>query len=103
MRKTLIVGSLLAVFLMVMLPAVSATEAKVVQSAKSPYLLTLQSTYLNALRTKYKDSPSPQIIILTLLIMFLKVLRWGVVLFIGIVLLTLLGIGGHSNNTTAVL
>jgi hypothetical protein len=46
MRKTLLFGSLLAVFLMVMIPAVSATEAKVVQSAKTSYILNLQTTYM---------------------------------------------------------
>jgi hypothetical protein len=94
----------LAVSLMVMLPAVSAAEATVSQSATSSrYLLNLKDTYLAALQTKYKDSPSPQCIIITLLIMFLKLMRWGIILGVGVILLILLGIGGHGNNTTAVL
>ena len=44
MRKTLILGSLLAVFLMMMLPTVAAAEAKVAQSATtSPNLLNAQT------------------------------------------------------------
>jgi hypothetical protein len=104
MRKTLIVGSLLAVFLMMMLPAVAAAEAKVAQSATtSPNLLTSQITYVEAIRAKYKDNPSPQtFIILTLAILFLKLLRWGSVIVIGAIFLIILRLIGGQNNTTGV-
>ena len=101
MRKTLILGSLLAVFLMMLLPTVAATEAKVAQSATTPYLLNAQSAYIEAIRAKYKDNPSPQtIILLTLAILLLKLLRWGVI-FIGAILLVILKII-RNNNTTGV-
>ena len=101
MRKTLIFGSLLAVFLMMMLPTVAAAEAKVAQSATtSPYLINIQTTYIDAIRAKYKDNPSPQtFILLTLAILFLKLLRWGVI-FIGVILLIILRMGGQNNTTS---
>jgi hypothetical protein len=99
MRKTLILGSLLAVFLMMMLPAVAAAEAKIAQSATtSPNLINIQTTYIDALRAKNKDNPSPQtFILLTLAILLLKLLRWGVI-FIGLIILFILR-RGHNNTT----
>jgi len=104
MRKTLILGSLLAVFLMMMLPTVAAAEAKVAQSATtSPYLLNAQSVYIEAIRAKYKDNPSPQtFILLTLAILFLKLLRWGSIIVIGVIFLIILKMKNGQNNTTAV-
>lgn len=102
MRKTLLFGSLLAVFLMVMIPTVSATEAKVVQSAKTSYTLNLQTTYMEAIKEKYANDHSPQtIILLTLLIWFLKLLRLGAVFVVGIILLIILKLRGGQNNTSA--
>ncbi len=104
MRKTLIVGSLLAVLLLLLLPAAAAEQAKVAQSARTPYLVNAEITYLEALEKKYKDTPSPQIILLTLAILLLKLLRWGVVIIGGIILLSILGIFKKPhNNTTAIL
>ena len=103
MRKTLMLGSLLVVFLMMMLPTVAATEAKVAQSASTPYLLNAQSAYIEAIRAKYKDNPSPQtFIILTLGILLLKFLRWGSVIVIGVIFLIILKLRQGQNNTTAV-
>jgi len=104
MRKTLILGSLLAVFLMMMLPTVAAAEAKVAQSATtSPYLINIQTTYIDAIRAKYKDNPSPQtFILLTLGILLLKLLRWGSIIVIGAIFLIILKIIGGRNNTTTV-
>ncbi len=100
MRKTLLFGSLLAVFLMVMIPAVSATEAKVVKSANVSYILNLQTTYLETIKEKYANDPSPQtIILLTLLIWFLKLLRLGAVFTVGIILLIILKLRGGQNTT----
>ena len=93
MRKNLIICSLLAVFLMLMLPTVSAAEAKVTQSATTlPNLYNIQATYFDAIRAKYKDNPSPQCILITLAILFLKLLRWGKIFLIGGILLLLGGI-----------
>lgn len=80
MRKGIILVSLLAVFLMMMLPTVAAAEAKVAQSATtSPNLINI-----DAIRVKYKENPSPQtIILLTLAILFLKLLRAGAIILVG--------------------
>jgi hypothetical protein len=104
MKKTLIFGSLLAVFLMMMLPTVAAAEAKVAQAATtSPNLLNAQSAYIEAIRAKYNDNPSPQtFILLTLGILLLKLLRWGSIIVIGAIFLIILKLMGGQNNTTGV-
>ena len=104
MRKTLIFGSLLAVLLMMMLPTVSAAEAKITQTAKpSSYSPSISGIDIVTFREKYKGDPSPQtIILLTLAILFLKLLRWGSILFLGGILLIILLILGRSHNTTGV-
>jgi hypothetical protein len=102
MKKNLIIGSLLAVFLMMMLPTVAATEAKAAQSAlTSPNLVDIETTYLEAIRAKYKDNPSPQFILVTLAILLLKLIRWGILLIDGVIFLIVLRIL-RKNNTTAV-
>ena len=73
MKKTLIGVSLLAAFVIMMLPTVAAEEAKVAKSN----LLTIQTMKLDALLEKYKDNPEPQIILMTLAILLLKLLRMG--------------------------
>jgi len=98
MKKTLILGSLLAVFLVMMLPTVAAAETKIAQSAVTSFnFLEIQTTYLEEMQEKYKDGPYPQFIFITLAILLLKLLRWGVI-FIIIIILNLL----RSNNTTGV-
>jgi hypothetical protein len=57
MRKSLLIGSLLAIFLILMLPAVSATESSVVRSFQ-------KDAYLEAIRAKYANDPSPQLFFL---------------------------------------
>ena len=104
MKKTLIFGSLLAVFLMMMLPAVSAEESKAVQSAQSsPYLLKSQETYMETIRAKYANDPTPQTILITLAIMLLKLLRAGMLFIDLVILLIILRIirGPSNNNTTS--
>jgi hypothetical protein len=98
MKKTLISVSLLAAFVIMMLPAVAAEEATIAQSN----LLTIQTMKLDALIEKYKENPEPQIIFLTLAILLLKLLRMGMILIGGIVLLVVLRILGKQNNSTAV-
>jgi hypothetical protein len=107
MRKIIILASLLAVFLIMMLPTIAAAEAKVAQSATtSPILINIETAYIEAIRAKYKDNPSPQtIILLTLAILFLKLLRAGVILLTGgilVILLIILKIIGGHNNTTGI-
>lgn len=103
MRKSVILGSLLAVFLMMMLPAVSAEESKIAQSARmSPYLQA-QEAYLEALTAQFADGPEPQPILLTLAILFLKMIRWGILLFDVMIFLIILRIlRGGQNNTTGI-
>jgi len=103
MRKTLIFGSLLTVFLILMLSAVSAEESKVVQSAqRSPYLLKAQETYMETIRAQYANNPSPQTIIITLMIMLLKLIRAGMLFIDAVILLIILRIiRGGQNNTLA--
>jgi hypothetical protein len=104
MRKTLIGGSLLAVLLLMMLPAVAAEQVKIAQSATTPNLLNAETTYLKAIRQKYNDDPSPQIILITLAILLLKLLRWGLIIIGGIFILAILRIiRNPNNNTSAVL
>ncbi len=100
MKKTVIVGSLLAVFLLMMLPTVAAEEAKITHTAAmSQNFIEIQTTYLEALKEKFKDDPSPQIFLITLAILLLKLLRWVVVITGGIFLLIILRIIGR--NTTS--
>jgi hypothetical protein len=101
MRKTLIGGSLLAVLLLLMLPAVAAEQVKIAQSATTPNLLNVETTYVEAIRQKYKDTPSPQIILITLAILLLKLLRWGLVIIGGILILSILGLFRNPNNNTS--
>jgi hypothetical protein len=101
MRKTLIGGSLLAVLLLLMLPAVAAEQVKIAQSATTPNLLNVETTYVEAIRQKHKDTPSPQIILITLAILLLKLLRWGLVIIGGILILSILGLFRNPNNNTS--
>lgn len=99
MRKTLLFGSLLAVFLMIMVPTISATEAKVAQTVKTSYIQNLQTTYDEVMKTKYaNDQPQQTIILITLLIWFLKLLRLGEIFLIGGILL-IIRILRHQNTT----
>lgn len=103
MKKILIGGSLLAVFLLIMLPAVSAEESKVVKSAQtSPYLLKAQETYMETIRAKYANDPNPQTIIITLVIMLLKLIRAGMLFMDAVILFIILKIiRGGQNKTLA--
>lgn len=95
MRKKLIICSLLAVFLVLMLPAGSAAEAKITK----PCLDTIQAASIDVIREKNTDGPFPQCILITLVIMLLKLLRWGeIFLILGILLLIRIL---RNQNTTA--
>jgi hypothetical protein len=91
MRKTILLGGLLAVFLIFTLPTVSAVESVVVQSSKaSSYHLTAQDIDLEKIQAKYSNNPTPQtFFLLTLAILFLKLLRLSMILPILIVLIYL--------------
>lgn len=103
MKKTLVGFSLLAAFLIMMLPTVAAEEAKVARPAVlSSIRHSLQTVDLEAMKEKYKDNPQPQVFLLTLLIMLLKLLRMSIALVGVIVLLIVLRLLGNNNNTTAI-
>ena len=104
MRKNILCGILMVAFLMVMLPTVAAIEANTVQTAKTPlYLLSIPETDIKILEEKYNDNPSPQtIILLTLGILLLKLLRWGILLIVGVVVLVVLKALGIIQNTTGI-
>ncbi|HWR64437.1 MAG TPA: hypothetical protein VN365_08555 [Candidatus Thermoplasmatota archaeon] len=94
----------MAVLLLLMLPAVAAEQVSIAQSATTPYLLNAETTYLKALREKYNDNPSPQVIFITLAILLLKLLRWGVVIIGGLLFLAIMRmIRNPNNNTSAIL
>jgi hypothetical protein len=99
MRKNLLIGSLLAVTLILLLPTVSAVEFS---AAYQPsYGLSSKEATLQTLIKKQTDNPEPNcIILLTIAILFLKLLKWGLghfriadILFgvILLVILTMLG------------
>jgi len=91
MRKNLVFGCLAAVVLMVMLPAISAAESTVIQSTQTAsYLLMTQDIDIESIRAKYTENPTPQtFILLTLAILFLKLVRLTILLPIVIVFIYL--------------
>ena len=91
MKKNLLFGCLAAFMLLLTLPAVSAAESTVVQSHRtSSYLLTAQDIDIDSIRVKYTENPTPQtFILLTLAILFLKLLRISIILPILVVLVYL--------------
>jgi hypothetical protein len=102
MKKTLIGSSLLAVFLLLMLPTVAAEGMKIAQSGTQNPLI--DEAYVETLLQNYQDHPSPQIILITLAILLLKLLRWGIIIIGGVFLLVILSIiRKPNNNTSAVL
>jgi hypothetical protein len=76
MRKNLLIGSLLAATCILLLPAVSAVEFS---AAHQPlYSLSSQEETLQTLIKKHMNNPQPNcIILLTIAILFLKLLKWG--------------------------
>lgn len=99
MKKTkLIIGSLLAIFLMMMLPSASAVEANAAKKTTN-YSSEILDTYLKNLKEKYDGgNGEPTFIILyTFLIFLLKVLR---MIDVGILLGILSIIGKIIGNRT---
>jgi len=100
-RIKIIICSLLAIFLMMMLPAVSAIEANAAKETRnSKYLLEIQEIDFKKLKEKYEDdNVEPTFIILyTFLIWFFRVLRWvdvGILFILFLIISRIIG-----NNTT---
>ena len=102
MRKKIIFGSLLAVFLMVMLPSACAVESNAVKEPiESRRFFEVQNINIDIekLIEKITDNSGEPLFILTLLILLLRAIR-GIVWIVGFVILSIIRdiIG---NNTTA--
>ena len=100
MKKTLVIGSLVAVFLMTMIPVTSAINSQI---AKEELILrsSLNVPEVDAQEIKARflnnpDEPTP--ILITLLIWLLKLIRIGLVVFWGVVFIIIRRFG----NSTAV-
>ncbi|MGF3554405.1 MAG: hypothetical protein ACQXXF_03890 [Thermoplasmatota archaeon] len=95
----IMIGSLLAIFLLILLPSVSAVEANAAKEIVNYSSKTLVIT-LNKLKEIYKENDGePTFFILyTLLIWLLKVLRW---IDVGIILVILTIIRKNIGNQTA--
>ena len=111
MKKKIVVGSIVAVVLMMMVPAVTAAEANTVQSAMMQQnLLRIPDIDMELLRERAQDDPSPQtVILLTLLILlmrggiiFLQFLRAGTILLLtGIIAILIKILRNRQDNMTA--
>ena len=89
MKKKIVLGSILAVFIMVMLPSASATESETAIERNK------LRTYIEEIHETLGDDPAEPTIILRLL---LWIKNLTIVVILAIILLML---GGSSNNTTA--
>jgi hypothetical protein len=97
-KKTLIIGSILAAFLMTMIPIASAINSHYVKET-SPIQNTMNVPDLDfeKLKEKYTNNPTePTPILITLLILLLKFIRAGIVATLGVILIILRRI---RNNT----
>lgn len=97
-KKTLIIGSILAAFLMTMIPIASAINSHYVkETIPVQYSMNVPDIDVEKLKEKYTNNPTePTPILISLLILLLKFIRAGIVAFWGIVLIILRRI---RNNT----
>ncbi|MCK4333066.1 MAG: hypothetical protein KAV40_05745 [Thermoplasmatales archaeon] len=103
MKKKLLFGSLLAVFLMMMLPTAYAVESNIVkETMKSQYPIIIPEIDIEELKLKYQNGPEPTFILLLLLSIILNLLRIAkfVIPFI-LILYIIKKIFG--NNTTCII
>lgn len=77
MKKKIIIGSLLAVFIMMMLPSASAVESSTIEETlKSQQPIVNPDIDIGELKLKYQDDPAePKFVILFLLSILLNILR----------------------------
>lgn len=103
MKKKSIIGSLLAVFLMMMLPSVSAVESNAVKettTSRSPFVIP--DIDIEELKVVYNNNPSkPLCILITALIWFLKLVRLFLFAFWAVVILFI--IKRITNSTTCII
>jgi len=77
MKKKMIIGSLLAVLIMMMLPSASAVESSTIEETiKSQDSIIIPDIDIGELKLKYQDDPSePKFVILFLLSILINILR----------------------------
>jgi hypothetical protein len=98
-RKTPIIGSILAIFLLILLPIASAVNFNYAKEADTKQLsFSISETDLEKIKDRFTLDPTePTPILITLLILLLKLIRAGMVAFLTIVFIFIRGLG---NNTT---
>ena len=102
MRKKIIIGSLLAVFLMAMLPSAYAVESNIVkETMKSQCPITIPEIDIEELKLKYQNGPEPTFILLFLLSIIINLLRLVKFAIPFILILYIIKIFG--NNTTCII
>ena len=101
MRKKIIIGSLLAVFLMMMLPTVSAIESDAVkETMKSQDPIVIPDIDIEELKLKYQSGSEPWFFLIFILKQIIGLLRIIKFTAIFVVLLIIKRIFG---NTTAII
>ncbi|UCF12551.1 MAG: hypothetical protein JSW06_11055 [Thermoplasmatales archaeon] len=76
MKKKIMFGSLLAVFLMIMLPIISAIESDTVkETMKSKYIITIPDIDIEESKIKYQNDPEPTFFLIFILKQILNLLR----------------------------
>jgi len=102
MKIKIILGSILAIFIMIMLPTISAVQLDIVEKKMNSINSIIDSKF-EELKLRYKNDPAePTIIILLLLSVILNLLRlvkFGSILFV--ILLVL--ISRRNNNSSSVI
>ena len=97
-KKTLIIGSILAAFLMTMIPIASAINSHYVkETIPVQYSMKVPDIDFEKFKEKFTNNPiEPTPILISLLILLLKFIRAGIVTFWGIVIIIIRRI---RNNT----
>ncbi len=76
MKRRIIIGSLLAVFFMIMLPTACAVEFNALkETMKSQHPIIMPDIDIEELKLKYQNGPEPTFILLFLLSIILNLLR----------------------------
>ena len=99
-KRTLIIGSVLAVFIMTMVPIASAINSHYVkETIPVQYSMNVPDIDFEKFKEKFTNNPTePTPILISLLILLLKFIRAGIVAFWGVVLI----IVRRIRNTTAI-
>lgn len=102
MKKKIIIGSLLAIFIMMMLPSASAVESNTIEKMIiSQDSIVFPEIDFEELKSKYQDDPSvPKFAILFLLSIIINILRAAK--FVAIFAIVLIIIIRSIRNSSAV-